>query len=75
MASADVYTSHGGGGVGEAYTCDTPVSTFTDACAVCVWLEQAVHSALCSRLVLQGLTLKALIYFYINQETKGFSSI
>ena len=48
MASADVYTSHGGGGVGEAYTCDTPVSTFRDACAVCVWLEQAIHSALCT---------------------------
>ena len=47
-SGADVYTSHGGGGVGEAYTCDTPVSAFRDACAVCVWLEQAIHSALCS---------------------------
>ena len=48
MASADVYTSHGGGGVGEAYTCDTPVLAFRDACAVCVWLEKTIHSALCS---------------------------
>ena len=47
MAGAEVYTSHCGGGVGEAYTCDTPVSAFRDACAVCVWLEQAIHSALC----------------------------
>ena len=49
MASADVYTSHGGGGVGEAYTCYTPVSALRDACAVCVWLEQAIHSALCNK--------------------------
>ena len=47
MASADKYTSHGGGGVGEAYTCDTPVSAFKDACAVCVWLEQAMYTVLC----------------------------
>ena len=46
MVSADVYT---GGGVGEAYTRDTPVSAFRDACAVCVWLEQAIHSALCTQ--------------------------
>ena len=44
MASADVYTSHGGGWVGEAYTCDTPVSVFRDVCAVCVWMEQAVQA-------------------------------
>ena len=34
--------------MGEAYTCDTPVSAFRDACVVCVWLEQAIHSALCN---------------------------
>ena len=63
MASADVYTSHGSGGVGEAYTCDTPVSAFRDACAVCVWLEQAIHSALCI------LCVAVLIYHQMQLNT------
>ena len=31
---------------GEGWVRHTPVSAFRDACAVCVWLEQAIHSAL-----------------------------